>query len=64
MEALKETFKECFIKLVFLQQLQGNMMGFLASKKEHYVLSQAHLRMIWTLRKRRRRSTLKLLTMS
>ena len=63
MEALKEVFKECFIELIFLQQLPGKMMDFLASKKEHYDSITAHLRMIWTLRKRGRRSSLKLLAM-
>ena len=44
MEALKAAFKEYLIELFFLQHLQRNMMDFLAFKKKHYALSQAHLR--------------------
>ncbi|XP_029959857.1 E1A-binding protein p400 isoform X2 [Salarias fasciatus] len=44
MESLKEVFKEYLIELFFLQQLQGNMMDYLAFKKKPCVPLYTYLR--------------------
>ncbi|XP_078524091.1 E1A-binding protein p400 isoform X5 [Lissotriton helveticus] len=44
MKAMKDSLKEYLIELFFLQQLQGNMMDFLAFRRKHCMLLQSYLR--------------------
>ncbi|XP_069071437.1 E1A-binding protein p400 isoform X6 [Pleurodeles waltl] len=44
MKAMKDSLKEYLIELFFLQQLQGNMMDFLAFRRKHCMVLQAYLR--------------------